>query len=164
MPTVTTKRTSGCYAETSEGFGGGVSGPGGNAVDGGVDRLSRYEIGSSPATVVTVGATMYDDAPHGASHIAPIIAQPSKAIAIGPDKTHRARVMAATTASWRPRISLDNNTGRAQAPYGAVSPGKGTRLAITSRVRPPAGLRTRPQTQSPPQAPRSHARAQAATT
>src|SRR5438874_2570733 len=42
--------------------------------------------------LLTVGATMQDSTPHGASHIAPIMAQPSKAMATGPETSHSTRM------------------------------------------------------------------------
>src|SRR3989475_8398327 len=42
--------------------------------------------------LLTLGATMQDSTPHGASHIAPIMAQPSKAMATGPETSQNTRM------------------------------------------------------------------------
>src|SRR5438876_11818725 len=57
--------------------------------------------------LLTVGATMQDSTPHGASHIAPIMAQPSKAIATGPETSHSTRMR--TDKSGRIHLRIGNH-------------------------------------------------------
>src|SRR5436309_3660476 len=57
--------------------------------------------------LLTVGATMQDSTPHGASHIAPIMAQPSKAMATGPETSHSTRMR--TDRSGRIHLRIGNH-------------------------------------------------------
>jgi hypothetical protein len=50
------------------------------------------------------GATIYDEAPHGASHIAPIIAHPSNAIPMGPETAQNVRTTAIRSGRTAIRI------------------------------------------------------------
>src|SRR5712691_11088559 len=72
---------------------------------------SRYVSGCRTARPVTTGPVMYDTTPQGASHMAPIMAQPSNAMPTGPETTQSVSMSVIRSGRMRLRIPRHHSMG-----------------------------------------------------